>query len=160
MRCSHPLTSSQLSINGMLSRRPLGLQTVNRSGRLFLVPARKQPLSLAKNKCSCSTHQTDAPQAFDTGSGDKVRLPTQGESVVRGSGGSETMLQELPKPPADIDYLAVSPLSFLHRHFYCCQTFQHSLSCSLCRSSLQYSKAGQKILGSLGRGIWVFCTKT
>lgn len=125
MHCSHPLTSSQLSNNVMLSRRPLGLQTVNRSGPLFRV-SRKQPLSLAQKQCRCSTQQTDAPQAFDTGSGDKVRLPTQGESVVRGSGGSETMLQELPKPPADIDYLAVSPLSFLHRQFIAIKTFSRA----------------------------------
>ena len=48
------------------------------------------------------------PQAFDTGGRNKGRLPTQGESVVLGPGGTETMLQDLPKPPADIDYLAVS----------------------------------------------------
>lgn len=144
MHCSHPLTSSQLSINVMLSRRPLGLQTINSSGRLFPV-SRKQPQFCLKNKCSCSTHRTDAPQAFDTGSGDKVRLPTQGESVVRGSGGSETMLQELPKPPADIDYLAVSPLNHSKDRCtavktFCRATFAHCAGahCSTAKWAKRY----------------------
>ena len=159
MHCIHPLNSSQSCSNVMLSRRALRLQTINRRTLLPESGTIKQPLFRAK-VCSCSSHRPNAPQAFDTGSGDKVRLPTQGESVVRGSGGSETMLQELPKPPADIDYLAVSPHSFIHRQLYCCHDFQQSRCCSLCRSSLQYSKVGQRILGSLERGIWVFCIKT
>lgn len=160
MHSSHPLASSQSCSNAMLSRRALRLQTNNRTALLSDSCTRKQPLIRVRKLCSCSSHRANAPQAFDTGSGDKVRLPTQGESVVRGSGGSETMLQELPKPPADIDYLAVSPHSFIHRQLCCCQGFQQSHSCSLCRSSLQYSKAGQRILGSLEHEIWVFCTKT
>lgn len=38
------------------------------------------------------------------------RLPTQGESIVRGSGDDEqygVQVMERAKPPADIDYLAV-----------------------------------------------------
>ena len=112
MHCSHPLSSLQAGSNAMLSRRPLCLQTANRRGKgSYNVLHRrilKQSSGTGKKLCCCSPHQTNSPQAFDTGSGEKVRLPTQGESVVRGSGGQETMLQELPKPPADIDYLAVS----------------------------------------------------
>ena len=158
MHCSHPLNSSQSCSNVMFSRRALRLQTVHR--RVPRSGTRKQPAFRVKKVCSCASHRPNAPQAFDTGSGDKVRLPTQGESVVRGSGGSETMLQELPKPPADIDYLAVSLHSFIFTQLCCCQDLQQSRFCSLCRSSLQYSKVVQRILGSLGRGIWVFCTKT
>ena len=160
MHCSHPSTSSQSCSNGMISRRALRLETVNRTALVSQSCSRQQPLFHVRRLCRCSTHRANAPQAFDTGSGDKVRLPTQGESVVRGSGGSETMLQELPKPPADIDYLAVSLHSFIHRQPCRGQDFQQSPSCSLCRSSLQYSKVGQRILGSLGREIWVSCTKT
>lgn len=112
MYCSHPLSNSRPGSNAMLSRRSLCLQTVRRSGLMscnFANPGiRKQSSGPGKILCCCSPHQGNAPQAFDTGSGDKVRLPTQGESIVRGSGGQETMLQEMPKPPADIDYLAVS----------------------------------------------------
>lgn len=113
MYCSHPLNSLQSGSNAMLSRRSLCLQTMKRRGlvscNVTRPRIRKQSSGPSKILCCCSAHQTNSPQAFDTGSGDKVRLPTQGESVVRGSGGQETMLQELPKPPADIDYLAVSP---------------------------------------------------
>ena len=160
MHCSHPLNSSQSCSNVMLSRRALGLQTINKRTLVSESGTIQQPLFRVQKVCSRSSHRSNAPQAFDTGSGDKVRLPTQGESVVRGSGGSETMLQELPKPPADIDYLAVSPHSFIHKQLCCCHDFQQSRLCSPCRSSLQYSKVGQRILGSSGRGIWVFCTKT
>ena len=112
MHCSHPLNSLQAGSNAMLSRRSLCLQSASRRGQVSYNVThrhiRKQTSGTGKKLCCCSPHQTNSPQAFDTGSGDKVRLPTQGESVVRGSGGQETMLQELPKPPADIDYLAVS----------------------------------------------------
>ncbi|KAL3135772.1 hypothetical protein ABBQ32_007337 [Trebouxia sp. C0010 RCD-2024] len=110
MYCSHPLNSLQSGSNAMLSRRSLCLQTANRlelvSRNVTRPRIRKESSGPGKILCCCSPHQTNPPQAFDTGSGDRVRLPTQGESVVRGSGAQETLLQELPKPPADIDYLA------------------------------------------------------
>ncbi len=100
--------------NPMLCRRSLRHQTtcckspsVSRSSRR----ARAEHVSAsAENVPGAVCHSANSPQAFDTGR-NKGRLPTQGESVVLGSGGSETMLQELPKPPADIDYLAVSTTS-------------------------------------------------
>ena len=163
MHFSHPLTSLQSCSNAMLARRAIRMQTMNRKALISSPYAdlgtRKQ--RRVKIACCCSPHQTNAPQAFDTGSGDKVRLPTQGESVVRGSGGPETMLQELPKPPADIDYLAVSPHHFVFhgQTLYCSGGFQQNQCHPFCRSSLQYSKVVPKILGSLGRAIWGFCTK-
>ena len=51
-------------------------------------------------------------RAFNSDSESSSRLPTQGESLVRGIGGDDdgrgVQLMERSKPPADIDYLAVS----------------------------------------------------
>lgn len=49
-------------------------------------------------------------------------MPTQGESIVRGSGDDDSrgvQLMERSKPPADIDYLAVrqSKRGTLHTFF-------------------------------------------
>lgn len=74
--------------------------------------ARKKPHRSSMQTSMCS----NIPQAFDTGGREKGKLPTQGESVVLGPGGAETMLQERPGPPADIDYLAVSSLAYAHLH--------------------------------------------
>ena len=98
--------------NAMCYRRPLR-------------QAHQQHISSASKAIACESsrpvtfvHQSrrrqghvacaSGPQAFDTGGRGNIRLPTQGESVVLGPGGSDTMLQDLPGPPADIDYLAVS----------------------------------------------------
>ena len=148
MHCSHPLNNSQPCNNVMLSRRALRLRTVHRSTLVSEWGTRNQSLFRVKQVCSCSSHRLNAPQAFDTGSGDKVRLPTQGESVVRGSGGAETMLQELPKPPADIDYLAVSPHSFTHGQLCCCQGFQ--------QSRLAHCAGAHCSTAKWAKGYWVF----
>ena len=160
MDCNHSNRSSHLSYsrcNPMLSRRPLRPHTLHQHELLRLSnthQCKQKPRSL-KVARSGSSHDYLQTQAFDTGRGDKVRLPTQGESVVRGSG-QETMLQELPKPPADIDYLAVG--------VHCC--FANNLCenraqfIAPCRSSSQCSKAALKILDSLGQETWAFCTRT
>lgn len=51
-----------------------------------------------------------------------ARLPTQGESIVRGSGEDDqygVQVMERSKPPAEIDYLAVSCNSMQSRSAYC-----------------------------------------
>lgn len=97
--------------NPMLCRRALRYPSISDPRSSSLTPSRqtlqKQLRTPAGNDSRTVCHAADTPQAFDTGR-NKGRLPTQGESVVLGSGGSDTMLQDLPKPPADIDYLAVS----------------------------------------------------
>ena len=57
---------------------------------------------------SCGLREETTSYAPDREPG--IRLPTQGESIVRGSGDDENrgvQLMERSKPPADIDYLAV-----------------------------------------------------
>ncbi len=108
MPCKALLHATQQVHNPMLCRQPLRQHIASdRSPISFAWPrqTRKKQFSTTAACIICCSSNT--PQAFDTGRG-KIRLPTQGESVVQGSGGSDTMLQELPKPPADIDYLAVS----------------------------------------------------
>lgn len=154
MYCSHPLNSLQSGSNAMLSRRSLCLQTANRlelvSRNVTRPRIRKESSGPGKILCCCSPHQTNPPQAFDTGSGDRVRLPTQGESVVRGSGAQETLLQELPKPPADIDYLAVSP-HHLDQQIVCFHSGLHTtLDAFMPQELIAVQQSGPKDIGFFG----------
>lgn len=113
--CGSACDKSLQHFNPMLHRRhlrPVQSHAVSESK----ISQSATASSLRQSRCHqrCRWKRTGvlasySPQAFDTGGRNKGRLPTQGESVVLGPGGTETMLQDLPKPPADIDYLAVSP---------------------------------------------------
>ena len=106
MPCKALLHATQQTYNPMLYRQPLRQHIASdRSSISSARPRQTRKKQFSTTACTVCYSSND-PQAFDTGRG-KIRLPTQGESVVQGSGGSDTMLQELPKPPADIDYLAV-----------------------------------------------------
>ena len=136
----------------MLSRRALLVQKPGAnglpSGSVWEASIAKQPLRSLSIACCKAPGALHAPQAFDTGRGDKGRLPTQGESVVRGGGGSETLLQELPKPPADIDYLAVS-LQLSHFWSVPFQDFCQ-VSASALQELIAVQQSGPKDIGFFG----------
>ncbi|KAL0043742.1 hypothetical protein WJX82_005311 [Trebouxia sp. C0006] len=90
----------------MLCRQPLRQHIASDRSPISSAWPRQTRKKHFSTTAACTVcYSSNTPKAFDTGRG-KIRLPTQGESVVQGSGGPDTMLQELPKPPADIDYLA------------------------------------------------------
>jgi len=108
MPCKALLHATQHTHNPMLCRKPLRQHIASDRSPISSAWPRQIRKKQFSTTASCTIcYSSNNPQAFDTGRS-KIRLPTQGESVVQGSGGSDTMLQELPKPPADIDYLAVS----------------------------------------------------
>ena len=73
-------------------------------------------LQEGSSSCSCSRRRmtccAQPIESFDRFTFDEPRLPTQGEAVTRGSGGGRPGLQ-LEERPADVDYLAVSPMNQL-----------------------------------------------
>ncbi|DBB08051.1 TPA: hypothetical protein ACH3X3_008255 [Trebouxia sp. C0006] len=106
MPCKALLHATQQIHNPMLCRQPLRQHIASDRSPISSAWPRQTRKKHFSTTAACTVcYSSNTPKAFDTGRG-KIRLPTQGESVVQGSGGPDTMLQELPKPPADIDYLA------------------------------------------------------
>lgn len=119
--------------NPMLCRRPLRTQLHGTPSDLKL-PLRSRGIRQAdqlRHQPRTVRQTAVRPVAFDTGDRDRVRLPTQGESVVRGTG-NDTRVQELPKPPADIDYLAVCVSLGISMAAVC--KMLDKLHCCACRS--------------------------
>ena len=154
MPCGNMPLASMSTRNPMLFRRPIKSQ-MNRTC-CSLVRDRKVNKSLDQGRhCPHIRSQaTHGPEAFDTGDRgrDRVRLPTAGESAIRGSG-AETRLQEKPNPPAGIDYLAVQIYAIPSESSFDLKTQPHILVV-LCRSLLLCSRVVQRILASLEQGTW------
>ena len=159
MPCKALLHATQQTHNPMLCRQPLRQHIASDRSPISSAWTRQTRKKQLSTTAACTVcYSSNTPQAFDTGRG-KIRLPTQGESVVQGSGGSDTMLQELPKPPADIDYLAVSA-NFIACTGLSLSVLYASKHMTLCRSLLQCSKVAPKTSASLAPETWVSCIKT
>ena len=159
MPCKALLHATQQIHNPMLCRQPLRQHIASDRSPISSAWPRQTRKKHFSTTAACTVcYSSNTPKAFDTGRG-KIRLPTQGESVVQGSGGPDTMLQELPKPPADIDYLAVRANSCSMHSGLCLSVLYASNHVPLCRSLLQCSRVAPKTLASLGPETWASCIR-
>lgn len=115
--CYRHLSNPRLAAHIQLSN-----QSCRRYAKGQICGISRSTNQLARGELHRDRRRSEVITAFASDKDPSNRLPTQGESIVRGIGDDDqygVQVMERSKPPADIDYLAVRlQRLILHLHIY------------------------------------------